>query len=263
MSAPRAHPSPVRRGFTLIELLVVISIIALLIAILLPALGAARGAARNSLCLSNLRQLGLAATYYVNDFDEIVPAWSTSFDGTDFTETLPYYIQGDVTHSTATPGDNRHPEVLICPDSASEMEEFAAGDPFWFDRRRTSYAIPFYMSSSSHPDGSLPAAFFAPKWKSINDWNAPVTPIFADARPFRAGTGVTFHFAKIDASIPTTGALSYRHNTNAPADTPGSANMVFLDGHAESLTPLLSEDFVMHDSNEILWYGDDMDRISY
>ena len=62
--------TPLRRGFTLIELLVVISIIALLVAILLPALGAARESAKGVLCLSNLRQHGIAFEVYVNDSED-------------------------------------------------------------------------------------------------------------------------------------------------------------------------------------------------
>ncbi len=57
------------KAFTLIELLVVISIIALLIALLLPALSAARRAGQAALCLSMLRQFGLANAMYADMFD--------------------------------------------------------------------------------------------------------------------------------------------------------------------------------------------------
>lgn len=54
-------------GFTLIELLVVIAIIALLVGLLVPALASARESGKQSVCASNLRQLGIAAHAYSND----------------------------------------------------------------------------------------------------------------------------------------------------------------------------------------------------
>src|SRR5689334_22126939 len=52
-------------AFTLTELLVVIAIIAVLVALLLPALASARQASRAVACLSNIRQLEVAHTMYM------------------------------------------------------------------------------------------------------------------------------------------------------------------------------------------------------
>jgi prepilin-type N-terminal cleavage/methylation domain-containing protein/prepilin-type processing-associated H-X9-DG protein len=56
------------RAFTLVELLVVVSIIAMLLAVILPALGMARSQAKRVVCSSNLNQLGLAFSMYLNDY---------------------------------------------------------------------------------------------------------------------------------------------------------------------------------------------------
>lgn len=62
-------------AFTLIELLVVIAIIAILAAILFPVFGRARENARRSSCQSNLKQVGLGITQYIQDYDERFPMY--------------------------------------------------------------------------------------------------------------------------------------------------------------------------------------------
>jgi prepilin-type N-terminal cleavage/methylation domain len=62
-----------RHGFTLIELLVVIAIIAILAAILFPVFAQAREKARQTMCTSNLRNIGMAFLMYATDYDGKFP----------------------------------------------------------------------------------------------------------------------------------------------------------------------------------------------
>ena len=71
-----------RKAFTLIEVLVVVAVVSLLMAVLMPALARARQQGKSVLCMSNLRQLAIAAQMYANGNDDYFPlAMVTETDG--------------------------------------------------------------------------------------------------------------------------------------------------------------------------------------
>lgn len=88
-----------RKAFTLIELLVVIAIIAILAAILFPVFAQAREKAREATCASNLKQIGIAMTMYVQDFDEQFPtSWAKGFPGNADFFCQPYMKNTGILH---------------------------------------------------------------------------------------------------------------------------------------------------------------------
>jgi prepilin-type N-terminal cleavage/methylation domain-containing protein/prepilin-type processing-associated H-X9-DG protein len=71
----------IRDGFTVVELLVVVAVMALLLALLVPALGSVRAAGRNAACMSNLRQMSIAAQRYALEYKHFPPAIRYENDG--------------------------------------------------------------------------------------------------------------------------------------------------------------------------------------
>lgn len=57
-------------GFTLIELLSVLAILAMLCALLFPVFSSAKNSARKAVCMSNMRQVGIATMIYAGDYDD-------------------------------------------------------------------------------------------------------------------------------------------------------------------------------------------------
>ncbi len=88
----------VQKAFTLIELLVVISLIAILAAIIFPVFSRARDKSNQSVCISNLKQIGIAFRMYQQDNDNQRPH--------QIDRLVPAYISA--------------PALLICPSDATK-----------------------------------------------------------------------------------------------------------------------------------------------
>ncbi len=79
MTHRRAHDR--LAGFTVIELIVVIAVTALLLSMLVPSLVSVRAAGRSVACLSNLRQMSVAAHRYALEYQYFPPALRYENDG--------------------------------------------------------------------------------------------------------------------------------------------------------------------------------------
>ncbi len=123
------------KGFTVIELLVVIAIIALLMAILMPALQRVKKQAKGVVCKNNMKQIGMAANLYAEDYDLFVPrsaGWSTITDMRPWFQCfMPYLAQ------KAIDDDYRNVKIFRCPSYPDKEQTLCYVVNGWPDENST------------------------------------------------------------------------------------------------------------------------------
>ena len=213
-----------KRAFTLIELLVVIAIIALLIALLLPALMLAKESARNSVCLSNLHQIGVTSALYVDDYNGFFP-YHDGYDGTEWENySWLWYLPFIRTAGW------ENPKSIYLTFQCPSMYKYG-----WFDDYTGEYPYPGDYRGGSRV-GSYGSYNTIPPYMAFgygnnmliaydrlraNQWKKPaLTGRFAE-------TGSIYWWN----SRGSGGELGYWY---ADRHFAGSANVVYMDDHAAS-----------------------------
>lgn len=225
-----------RRAFTLIELLVVITIVAVLAAILFPVFAQAKQAAKKTACLTNTRQLGIAAMLYVADYDGLYPQDKRTSahpevedadgsiddpdNGSVFTMIFPYTGAPQIEEAElseqrlfACPSDPKpfDPDCEAINEEEPFVTSYLVNAAFAFGRNESDVEHPsdtiYFAERRSEPVGSVPQYcedIYHP-WFNPSNPQAPTN----DMDPLKGAIATTRHGA--------------------------GSNYVFADGHAKTM----------------------------
>ena len=213
-------PCAVRRpakGFTLIELLVVIAIIAILAALLLPSLASAKARGKSTVCLNNLKQLGLAITMYAQDYNDNYPlAYVGGIWPNIWAEAVSDYIKvsaGDSTGDRATA--YRCPAYKPKLDGGVQVDCWAGAATGVVGGFLCTYTYSFYMG--------WPGNY--PSMKIGQFLNPSRTALLVDG--IMRNQNSVYYAAHSGMINSLDNPFYNRHNLRN--------NLIFVDGHCETL----------------------------
>lgn len=119
-----------KNSFTLLELLLVVAVIMILASLLLPALSKAKEKSRAITCLSNLKQLNVAALGYAGDADGNVAVWSashTGFQANGYTIFAGHFLASNGYLSCKKPVNFNNARIIYCPRASSAYNPWLSG----------------------------------------------------------------------------------------------------------------------------------------
>ena len=217
--------TPQKRGFTLIELLVVLAILSILLAILLPVFAQAREKARQAICASNLRQIGLATTQYIDDSDGRLYPTLAHADNS-----------GHVTQWSFCFNFSAAPSAVTVDTSCGPLSPFLRSAAVWYCPSASGIKAADYFNPAPPPYG-INAAY---RRAEI----ALGRPVSLSQVTTPAETILTADCAAINKF----GSLAWPSALFLPSDGPGEedvhgrhtglANVLWLDGHVTARRPL-------------------------
>ena len=220
-------------AFTLIELLVVISIIAILAALLFPAVSRGLSSARSAACSSNLRQVGVGFTIYLEENGGRVQlAWVNNTSQAQQFD-LPYtggWI--DYYHGRLPEGEKN---VGGCPVQRANKASI------WKAAKKTAKEIAMYRTYglnsrlTSNTTGPLP----------IESYESPSSALLiGDGDNTDSGGKAAYYNSGLNEVRPPESV----HNDRA--------NMLFLDTHVEGRAKAdIPKIVTAGTEGHIFWYG--------